>query len=223
MSKSEKKITSVRERLLTAAEILFASYSYHATSVRDITGKANTRTAAINDTFGGKSALFYEVIKRRAEPINQRRKELLAEIPQDLSAQESLHRLLHAFTDPLLEVSKKEDGWRDYLRLIAQMSNSRSPHLANVAEFYNPITMLFIQHMQKIYPDLPPRTFFSIHQHLVANCLSVFADNYRLNVLTQGQFSSSDFEHAYQLAMLYVKAGTDALIENAQKAQKAEK
>ena len=130
--------------LLDAAEALFASYGFHAVSVRDITGLAKVRLAAVNDLFGGKEKLFYEVIKRRAEVVNALREERLAAIDDAKPREKQAAEIISAFFDPLLEVSERGEGWRNYLRLVNQMIGSRSPVLLSVVEFYNPITQKFL-------------------------------------------------------------------------------
>jgi len=52
-----------RERLLSAAERLFADRGYEATSVRAIVGKARVNQAAINYHFAGKEGLYREVLR----------------------------------------------------------------------------------------------------------------------------------------------------------------
>jgi AcrR family transcriptional regulator len=52
-----------RERLLNAAERLFADRGYEATSVRAIVAKARVNQAAINYHFAGKEGLYREVLR----------------------------------------------------------------------------------------------------------------------------------------------------------------
>jgi AcrR family transcriptional regulator len=52
-----------RERLLNAAEWLFADRGYEATSVRAIVAKARVNQAAINYHFAGKEGLYREVLR----------------------------------------------------------------------------------------------------------------------------------------------------------------
>ncbi len=47
-----------RERILKAAERLFAEHGYDATSVRAIVAKARVNQAAINYHFAGKEGLY---------------------------------------------------------------------------------------------------------------------------------------------------------------------
>lgn len=208
---SQRQIAN-REALLNAAEALFASYGYHAVPVRDITGLAKVRVAEVNDLFGGKEALFYEVIKRRAPIINAMRQEKLNAIRPNTSADERLSAWIQAFLDPLHEKSQEGDGWRNYLRLVAQLISSRSPILVSIAEFYNPIAIQFVGELLKLYPALPQATALRVHQFMVATCFSVFADNYRVNTLSQGQVTSSDFSASYNQALIFINAGARAII-----------
>lgn len=52
-----------RDRILKAAERLFADRGYEATSVRAIVGKARVNQAAVNYHFAGKDGLYREVLR----------------------------------------------------------------------------------------------------------------------------------------------------------------
>lgn len=63
------------DRLLLAAEALYAEQGYDKTSVRDIAREAGANLAAVGYHFGSKENLFHSLIQRRAEAINRRRLE----------------------------------------------------------------------------------------------------------------------------------------------------
>ena len=203
------------EAVLDAAEALFASYGYHAVSVRDITGLAKVRLATVNDLFGGKEKLFYEVIKRRAEVVNLLREEQLAAVNSALSRDEQAKAIIAAFFDPLLEVSEHGDGWRNYLRMVNQMVGSRSPVLLNVIEFYNPITQKFLMKLHALYPEIPFADLLRHWQFMLATYFSVFSDNFRVNSMTRGEVQSSAFTETYNAARVFVLGGLRAFLEQA--------
>ena len=60
-----------RERLLDAAEVLFAENGFDATSVRAITTWADANLAAVNYHFQAKVVLITAVFERRIRPINR--------------------------------------------------------------------------------------------------------------------------------------------------------
>src|SRR5688500_20384695 len=69
-----------RERLLDAAEKLFAEQGFHSASVRDITREAKCNIASVNYHFGGKSNLYREVFLRRLRDLRERRLARIAEL-----------------------------------------------------------------------------------------------------------------------------------------------
>ncbi|MEJ2200328.1 MAG: TetR family transcriptional regulator, partial [Desulfuromonadaceae bacterium] len=66
-----------KERILDAAEELFARQGFHATSLRAITGGAQVNLAAVNYHFGSKDGLLEAVFSRRLTPLNQERQRRL--------------------------------------------------------------------------------------------------------------------------------------------------
>lgn len=206
-----ERMSRQRQQILDQAESLFASYGYHAVSVRDITKEACVRVAAINDQFGGKENLFYEVIRRRATLINDMRDQAIAELDDTLPRQQQLHALIAGSFEPLLVKSGEGEGWRNYLRLVSQMIGSRSPILLTVVEFYNPIAAVYLQRVDALYPELEFERILRHWQYILATYFSVFADNFRVNSLSGGKVKSSDFEAAFAEATAFIYAGLGSL------------
>ena len=66
-----------REKIIAAAEVLFARHGYAGTSLRDITEAAHVNVAAVNYHFGSKEGLLVEILDRVLVPINNERLALL--------------------------------------------------------------------------------------------------------------------------------------------------
>ncbi len=62
-----------QERILDAAESLFARQGISATSLRSITTRAGVNAAAIHYHFGSKQALVSAILTRRVAPLSQER------------------------------------------------------------------------------------------------------------------------------------------------------
>ena len=60
-----------RERILKAAERLFAEHGYEDTSVRAIVAKARVNQAAINYHFAGKNGLYREVLRAAIQALTE--------------------------------------------------------------------------------------------------------------------------------------------------------
>ena len=206
-----ERMNRQRQLILDEAEGLFASYGYHAVSVRDITREAGVRVAAVNDQFGSKEKLFYEVIRRRAAVINAMRDRALEDLDVTLPRKDKLYALINGFFVPLLEMSHEGVGWRNYLRLVAQMIGSRSPILLTVVEFYNPVAQVYLQRVSALYPELEFERILRQWRFVLATYFSVFADNFRVNTLSDGRVRSSDFQSAFDEATDFIHAGLESL------------
>ena len=91
-----KKTDNASQRLLAAAEQLFADKGFAAVSVRDIRTLAECNVAAVNYHFGSKDNLYMEVIKRRTDNLRQVR---LDSIQKAMSNPKiTLEDLLRAFS-----------------------------------------------------------------------------------------------------------------------------
>lgn len=192
---------ATRERLMDAAEALFAEHGFHGVSVREITERAGSRLADVNDHFGGKEGLFKDLITRRASVVNAARDARLAALPVGAPAAETVRAWVEAFSRPLLEQAQQGPGWRNYLRLIARLSPTRSGVLVLVADQFNPVALRFVARITELLPHSPAPAWLHGYQFMVACAMSVFADNLRLDSLTDSAVRSSDFErnHAHMV------------------------
>ena len=109
---------STRERILGAAETLFARHGFAGASLRQVTAAANVNLAAVNYHFGSKDNLIEEVFRRRLDELNARR---VAALEQALAVtQPKLEDVLGAFIRPALELSLDQDGGHAFMRVLAR-------------------------------------------------------------------------------------------------------
>src|SRR5579864_6361354 len=91
-------LVDTKTRILEAAEKLFGSKGFDATSLRDITAEADVNLAAVNYHFQTKDSLIDAVIARRIEPINDKRRAML----DTAGPNPSVEQILIAFLAPVL-------------------------------------------------------------------------------------------------------------------------
>lgn len=115
-----------RERLLDAAERLFAEQGMAGASLRRITSEAGANLAAVNYHFGSKLELVRAVIERRLEPINAERLERLDALEARPEGPD-LRSLLRAFLAPALNLGLREG--REFFVFIARAHTNPSPEL----------------------------------------------------------------------------------------------
>ena len=92
-----------RERVLKAAEELFAARGFETVSLRDITSVAGANVASVNYHFGSKDKLIDAVVERHALPINDERLSLLDGLEERYGDDPvPVADILEAFLAPLL-------------------------------------------------------------------------------------------------------------------------
>ena len=97
-------MTSTRDRILDTAEICFAQRGFDGTSLREITSLADVNLGAVNYHFGSKSALFDEVLRRRFEPLNARRIDMLeAAVARNRPEPPPIDEIMEAYLRPPVE------------------------------------------------------------------------------------------------------------------------
>src|SRR5262245_20834005 len=87
-------------RIIAAAERLFAEGGEDATSLRAITREANVNVAAVHYHFGGRDELLRALLDRRLGPLNARRLDLLDEAVAAHGDPPPVEALLAAFLRP---------------------------------------------------------------------------------------------------------------------------
>ena len=109
---------STKDRILGAAEELFAEQGFAATSLRQVTGLADVNIAAVNYHFGSKENLVNEVFRRRMDVMSAQR---LSRLRDALDAgDDRLEPVLGAFVEPALAMAQDRHGGGAFIRVIAR-------------------------------------------------------------------------------------------------------
>jgi AcrR family transcriptional regulator len=198
------------ERILDAAEKLFADSGYDGVSLRHITREAGVELALANYHFGPKLELFRAVVRRRAEALNAQRFALLAEL--DDSA--SIEQLIHAFTAPFLERSMRGGpGWKNYARVIAQITNSPRWQPDIIATEFDPVAKVFIERILRLFPKAREEDLYWGFYFLLGAMTVTFAETGRVDSLSGGRFKATDLDAIHARMIPFLAAGFRALCE----------
>lgn len=109
-----------RQRLLDAAEILFAERGFADASLRAITARAKANLAAVNYHFGSKDALIRAVFARRLEPLNAERLRRLTALEAG-GRPVTVEAALAAFIEPSLRLRREGVHGERFTRLLSRM------------------------------------------------------------------------------------------------------
>jgi AcrR family transcriptional regulator len=154
------KGAKTRERILRAAERLFAERGYDGVSVRSIASAAHVQLALLSYYFHSKLGLYRSVFQRRIEPISERRLELLRRVLRRVDPPPSIEEILDALARPWVEL-RDQPGGQHYSRLIArEAGDPRESSRGIVKEMLDPIAVEFLAAMERA---LPGRSRSEIH------------------------------------------------------------
>jgi AcrR family transcriptional regulator len=206
-----------KQRILDAAERLFARHGFYGVSVRDITEAAGVDVALVSYHFGGKRELFATVFQRRAELLNPERLAMLEDVRRSaLPGVPTLEQIVYAFTYPLLERSARGGpGWKSYFALVAQVNNSPEWGPVLMTQHFDPLVDKFIAVLREALPGCPAREVYWGYQFLTGALTLTFAETGRIDKLSGGLCKSSDLDSVHERLAPYVAAGFRALCAGA--------
>jgi AcrR family transcriptional regulator len=128
MARSGAK-ADVRDRLVAAAETLFAGAGLDAVSLREINAAAGAGNAsAIQYHFGDRAGLVRAVLAKHHDKVESRRHALLDSIEADGRGGD-LRALAAALVRPLAAELDDADGGAGYLQILADLANRPRPVL----------------------------------------------------------------------------------------------
>ncbi len=204
-----------RERILDAAEELFAVRGFEGVSVRQIMGQADADVSLAYYHFKSKQDLFDQVMLRRVEYLNEIRLKALDEVEERHPNDEpTVEEIIGAFTKPLLELLVDDhDKWSHYYQLIAQINNSPDRGGELMSRYFDPLVSRFIEALKKALPDSDPLDLYWSYHFLSGALTLTFAETGRIDNLSAGLCKSTDIAAVNERMHKFLGAGFRALCE----------
>ena len=139
--------------ILAAAEELFCTKGFAATSMRDVAAASRQPLSSASYYFGSKAGLFEAVFLRRIVPVNRRRVDMLKAYRSE--GRVELADVVDAYLRPLFEQDGDGDGTENTTRLIMLFSRQL---LSNPEEhdylqgYYDEVAREFIGAIRRAVP-----------------------------------------------------------------------
>lgn len=150
---------ATRERLLDAAEALFAAKGFAGASIRDITTAAECNLAAVNYHFGGKSGLYREVFRRRLAVLRDQRVGSVRRFLAKGRTPPALETVLHEFAKVFLEPFVETGCGRVLIDLWArEMLDPQLPRGTFEHEIVEPVQQVLAEAVEAAIPTLSTAT-----------------------------------------------------------------
>jgi AcrR family transcriptional regulator len=143
---------STKDRILGAAEELFAQYGFSGTSLRQVTSRADVNIAAVNYHFGSKENLVNEVFRRRMDEMSGKR---LTALKAAVDARAGLDVILAAFVEPALAMAQDRHGGASFMRVIARAYAEKNDALRKfLSDHYGHVLREFAKAIAAVVPEL---------------------------------------------------------------------
>lgn len=149
--------TDSRERILDAAERLFAARGLGAPSLREIGAAARANTGSIYFHWKTKAELTREVFRRRLEPLDAERLARLAACERASAPDPpALRDILEALIAPLARLTRGGGGGLHFLGVLGRTYNEPDPEIIRMLERDHGATLeRFRGALAKALPHLP--------------------------------------------------------------------
>lgn len=206
----QKPQTRTREKLMGAAEQLFAERGVEAVSIRDIAAAAGVNSALIAYHFGGKEELFLAAYRAVAAPINAERQRRFDAL-EKLSPGPSVEEILEAWMRPaLVDYVDAEHARFAKLALVGALYDQGGPGRLGPDVFHD-VNDRFIGFLQRALPNLPRATLVWRLYFIIGAVMMAARQRARgMATLSNGECDPRDNEALYQELVAFATAGLRA-------------
>jgi len=188
-----------RQKILIAAESLFAEYSLNGVSLRQITAKAGVNLAAVNYHYSDKESLYREIIVLRLREINATRTNELSQAEARAAGSlMPLGEIIEILARPLFQPSANPVSYNPAsLRLLGRIYTDPLPFTAEIlAAELQPTLTRFGQAIRRHQPGLSPQDFIWRFSFIVGAMHHALATLHDMKARTNGVCRNDDYEGA---------------------------
>jgi TetR/AcrR family transcriptional regulator, regulator of cefoperazone and chloramphenicol sensitivity len=149
------ELSETRNRLLKAAEELFARKGFDGTSIRELVTRAGCKNiSAVNYYFGDKQELYEELFRDRLREMRKSRLEAI-EAVMDKKNKPTLEKLLLAYAEDFLKPFKSIRRSQRFMQLFfREMAEQRLPKDMFLDEMAAPVMTVMENALATLYPNL---------------------------------------------------------------------
>jgi AcrR family transcriptional regulator len=205
---------TTKDRILDAAEILFAERGIAATSLRALTSLADTNLASVNYHFQSKDALVQAVLYRLFQPVNRRRHELLQQAQQANPGQPlPVETILDCFYRPVVEMAfaQPDDRVKHIACLIGRLYIEPGDVLiAQIRSLMAETAAKFLEALARSLPHLTQHTLLWRLHFMVGVMAHTFGAIGLIEGLSRGQVALRDPEETISHMVAFAAGGLRA-------------
>ncbi|PSU27375.1 TetR/AcrR family transcriptional regulator [Photobacterium phosphoreum] len=204
---------TTKNRILDAAELLFAERGFKDTSLRAITTAAGANLAAVNYHYGDKKGLIRAVLSRYLEQFMPTFKKELVTLHQ--RDEFDMNDVFLCTKRPLLRLNSfKNNGTTIFMSLIGRGYTDVQGHLRwFITTHYDDVIQLFVGAVRRAYPCLDPETlFWRLHFTLGASVFTMASSTALCEIAVNDFTTQIQTEDLINRLVPYLAAGVTAPI-----------
>lgn len=202
------------ERILDAAEQLFAEFGYHGVTLKDVAARVGVSPTLIHYHFSGKESIFEAVWARKAPISARNRLEAMRRYAEEAGDNITVEGALHAWIDADLDVQIEEtEYWRAFGKISAQANSAAGWGAEKMTNYFNPVVLALIDLLKKAMPDCDEERIFWGYHFVSGAMTHNMARTGRLDELSHGLCSSDDFVSIKRYMAQFMAAGFHAICE----------
>lgn len=211
------------ERILDAAEQLFAEYGYHGVTLKDVAKRVGVSSTLIHYHFNGKDSIYEALWARKAPQSVKNRLEAMRLYAEEVGDKVTVEGALHAWIDADLNVQIEDAAyWASFGKIAAQANSAAGWGAEKMTNYFNPVVIALIELLRKAMPECDERTIMWGYHFLSGAMTHNMARTGRLDELTHGLCSSDDFAAIREYMATFMAAGFKAICQQAKREREGE-
>ncbi len=199
-----------KEKILEAAEKLFAENGFAATSLRRITAAADANLAAVNYYFGSKEELIRDIFARRLAAVNRERIDLLHRLERESGGEPPpLEEILRAFVTPMIRMKRmKKLAIETFPRLMMRIHSEPDDAVRKIfIDQLRAVLDAFLPAMSRSLPDLSEREILSRMRFAVGAMVHSFASVHIFHSFFGDRFPKQSDDEFVDSLVAFMAAG----------------
>jgi AcrR family transcriptional regulator len=185
---------SARDRILKAAEQIFAEMGFEGASLRQIAVGADVPVALVSYHFKNKLGLYRAVFKARDPNTGAQRIAGLALAEMEDDPDRRLEMILKAALLPMLSLRKIEGSANFGILLAREATDPKSAERGIIKEVFDPTARATIAALKRALPDRSEAEIVWSFQMLIGTMLYIMADTGRSVHLSNGACDPEDVD-----------------------------
>ncbi|MCW8880241.1 MAG: TetR/AcrR family transcriptional regulator [Kangiellaceae bacterium] len=179
-----------KNKILDAAEELFAEHGFAETSLREITAKAEVNLASVNYHFGSKKSLIESVFDRFMESFTNQLMTEMAELDRG-GEKVTVTAVLNTLVNPLIKIDDiRPNGSSVFMKLLGKAYAETQGHIRRFAmDRYSHVLARFTRLLHKASPDVKPSEMFWRLHFMLGAFIFTLAGHEALQEISESDFA----------------------------------